>query len=344
MIVITGGAGFIGSAMLWKLNEAGRSDVLVVDEIGTTEKWQNLAGLRFEDYMHKSEFLKRVNDDRLPEVEAIIHMGAISATTERDGDLLMQNNFEYSKNLALYSIRKSIRYIYASSAATYGDGSEGYSDEDNKTYTLRPLNMYGYSKHLFDLWALRNDLADKMAGLKFFNVFGPNEYHKDDMASVVYKAYNQIMEKGFVKLFKSHRPDFADGGQSRDFVYVKDCVDVMYWLFKKTDVNGIFNLGTGKSRSFKDLVTATFAAMNRPVNIEYIPMPEHLQGKYQYFTEADTTKLYRARCPVKFRPLEESVADYVQSHLMKPVQYLESLPAAHVEANHHPITSSEQAR
>lgn len=331
MIVITGGAGFIGSAMLWKLNEAGRSDIMVVDEIGTTEKWQNLAGLRFQEYLHKSDFLRLVHENKLPPVEAIIHMGAISATTERDADLLMRNNFEYTRDLALYSIRNSIRYLYASSAATYGDGDQGYSDEDSSTYTLRPLNMYGYSKHLFDLWALREKVTDKMVGLKFFNVFGPNEYHKDDMASVVYKAYNQINEKGSVKLFKSHRPDFADGGQSRDFVYVKDCIEVMYWLLKKPTVNGIFNVGTGKARSFKDLVTATFAAMNKPVNIEYIPMPEHLQGKYQYFTEANMTKLYRSRCPIKFKSLEENVADYVQNHLKKPVQYLESLPSAPAE-------------
>lgn len=331
MIVITGGAGFIGSAMLWKLNEAGRDDIMIVDEIGTTEKWQNLAGLRFQEYHHKADFLRLVHEDKLPPIEAIFHMGAISATTERDADLLMRNNFEYTKDLALYSLKNSIRYIYASSAATYGDGEQGYSDEDSSSFTLRPLNMYGYSKHLFDLWALRHKIADKMVGLKFFNVFGPNEYHKDDMASVVYKAYNQILEKGSVKLFKSHRPDFADGGQSRDFVYVKDCVEVMYWLLKKPKVNGIFNIGTGKARSFKDLVTATFAAMNKPVNIEYIPMPDHLQGKYQYFTEADMTKLYRARCPVKFKTLEENVADYVQNHLMKPVQYFESLPMHHVE-------------
>ncbi|NTV45020.1 MAG: ADP-glyceromanno-heptose 6-epimerase, partial [Chlorobiales bacterium] len=278
-----------------------------------------------------SDFLRLVHENKLPPVEAIIHMGAISATTERDADLLMRNNFEYTRDLALYSIRNSIRYLYASSAATYGDGDQGYSDEDSSTYTLRPLNMYGYSKHLFDLWALREKVTDKMVGLKFFNVFGPNEYHKDDMASVVYKAYNQITEKGSVKLFKSHRPDFADGGQSRDFVYVKDCIEVMYWLLKKPTVNGIFNVGTGKARSFKDLVTATFAAMNKPVNIEYIPMPEHLQGKYQYFTEANMTKLYRSRCPIKFKSLEENVADYVQNHLMKPIQYLESLPSAPAE-------------
>ncbi|MFN3345209.1 MAG: ADP-glyceromanno-heptose 6-epimerase [Chloroherpetonaceae bacterium] len=324
MIVITGGAGFIGSAMLWKLNQVGITNVLIVDELGTTEKWKNLVGLRFADYIHKTLFLQKLLDEKFPRLEAIIHLGANSSTTERDVESLMDNNYAYTKDLAIYSVQRGIRFIYASSAATYGNGEHGYKDDDFTMLKLRPLNAYGYSKHLFDLWALQHHLLDKIVGLKFFNVFGPNEYHKGDMASVVYKAFNQILQSGSVKLFKSHKAGFNDGEQLRDFVYVKDCVEVMYWLLNHHEVHGIFNLGTGKARSFKDLVTATFNAMQKPVNIEYIPMPEHLRDKYQYFTEADMTKLASVGCPIAFRSLEESVFDYVQSHLLKVPQELQS--------------------
>jgi len=324
MVVITGGAGFIGSAMLWHLNQQGISDVIVVDELSTTEKWQNLAGLEFAEYFHKNDFLDYLLSEKLPQIDAIIHMGAISATTETDADLLMKNNFEYTKTLALFALQRSIRFIYASSAATYGNGDTGYCDNLESTFKLRPLNMYGYSKHLFDLWAIKNEIIDKIVGLKFFNVFGPNEYHKDDMTSVVFKAYHQILETGKVRLFKSHRSDFSDGGQSRDFVYVKDCLKVMHWLMENPQVNGIYNIGTGQARSFFDLAAATFAAMDKAPNIEYFPMPEHLQGKYQYFTQADMTKLQQAGCPVNFGSLEENVKDYVQNHLMQPVPYLQS--------------------
>jgi ADP-L-glycero-D-manno-heptose 6-epimerase len=253
MIVITGGAGFIGSAMLWKLNQVGITNVLIVDELGTTEKWKNLVGLRYADYVHKTLFLQKLLSDAFPRFEAIIHLGANSSTTECDVEGLMDNNYAYTKDLATYCVRRSIRFIYASSAATYGNGEHGYKDDDTTMLKLRPLNAYGYSKHLFDLWAYRHHLLDKIVGLKFFNVFGPNEYHKGDMASVVYKAFNQILESGSVKLFKSHKEGFNDGEQLRDFVYVKDCVEVMYWLLTHREVNGIFNLGTGKARSFKDL-------------------------------------------------------------------------------------------
>lgn len=324
MIVITGGAGFIGSAMLWKLNQVGITDVLIVDELGTSEKWKNLVGLRFTDYIHKTLFLQKLLDEKLPRIEAIFHLGANSSTTERDVESLMDNNYAYTKDLATYCVRRGIRFIYASSAATYGNGEHGYKDDVATMLKLRPLNAYGYSKHLFDLWAYQHHLLDKIVGLKFFNVFGPNEYHKGDMASVVYKAFNQILESGSVKLFKSHKDGYLDGEQMRDFVYVKDCVDVMDWLLNHHEVNGIFNLGTGKARTFKDLVTATFNAMQKPVDIEYIPMPEHLRGKYQYFTEADMTKLASAGCPIQFRSLEDSIFDYVQLHLLKEPQELTS--------------------
>lgn len=324
MIVITGGAGFIGSAMLWKLNQVCVTDVLIVDELGTSEKWKNLAGLRFTDYIHKTLFLQKLLAEKLSRIEAIIHLGANSATTERDVESLMDNNYAYTKDLATYSVQRGIRFIYASSAATYGNGEHGYKDDNTTTLKLRPLNAYGYSKHLFDLWAQQHHLLDKIVGLKFFNVFGPNEYHKGDMASVVYKAFQQILESNSVKLFKSHKDGFEDGEQLRDFVYVKDCIEVMYWLLTHHEVNGIFNLGTGKARSFKDLVTATFNAMQKPVAIEYVPMPEHLRGKYQYFTEADMTKFSAVGCPVQFRSLEESIFDYVQSHLLKEPKELMS--------------------
>jgi ADP-L-glycero-D-manno-heptose 6-epimerase len=325
MIVITGGAGFIGSVMLWKLNQLGISDVLIVDELGSSDKWQNLAGLRYADYMHKTDFRKKFCDNKLSRIEAIFHLGANSSTTERDMESLMENNYAYTRDLALYSVAHSIRFIYASSAATYGGGEFGYSDSDATMQLIRPLNGYGYSKQLFDLWAQRNKLSDKIVGLKFFNVFGPNEYHKVDMASVVYKAYHQIVESGRVKLFKSHRTDYDDGGQTRDFIYVKDCVEVMNWLLNHPEVNGIFNLGTGQSRTFKDLATATFNAMQKPAQIDYIPMPEHLQGKYQYFTQADMSKLAASGCPVRFSSLEASIKDYVQNHLMKEPAFLKSM-------------------
>lgn len=325
MILVTGGAGFIGSAMVWKLNQVGYTDIIIADNLDTSEKWKNLVGLRFIDYLHKDDCLQKVLAEKFPRLDAIIHMGAISATTEKNLDVLMRNNYEYTKELAAFAVQRSIRFIYASSAATYGDGAHGYDDDESKLPMLRPLNGYGYSKHLFDLWAQRKNLLNKIVGLKFFNVFGPNEYHKDDMASVVFKAYQQILQNGYVRLFKSHHPDYADGEQMRDFVYIKDCVEVMFWLLQHAHVNGILNLGTGKARTFKDLVTATFNAMGKPVSIEYIPMPEALQGKYQYFTQARMQKLYAAGCPVRFKSLEESVSDYVKQHLEKSIPYLRTM-------------------
>jgi ADP-L-glycero-D-manno-heptose 6-epimerase len=233
----------------------------------------------------------------------------------------MENNFHYTCLLAQWALEKGMRFIYASSAATYGDGSQGFSDADETTLRLKPINMYGYSKQLFDLRVLREGMADKVAGVKFFNVFGPNEYHKGDMTSVIYKAYRQIRETGRVRLFKSYRPEYADGGQMRDFVYVKDCVRVLWWLLSHPGVNGIFNLGTGRARTWNDLVGAVFAAMNLPLAIDYIEMPEAIRGQYQYFTEARMDKLRAAGCPVDFGSLEAAVADYVQ-FLTDPDPYL----------------------
>ncbi len=323
MIVVTGGAGFIGSAFVWKLNSEGIDDIIIVDRLGTTDKWKNLVNLRFVNYFHKDDFLPLIHADTLPfEVEAIIHMGACSSTTQRDADYLWQNNYGYTGELAEYAIDRGIRFIYASSAATYGDGTLGFSDDHSKIKELKPINMYGYSKQVFDLRALRHSWENKIAGIKFFNVFGPNEYHKEDMASVIFKAFHQIKETGKVKLFKSYLSKYPDGGQLRDFVYVKDCVEVMWWLFNNHNVNGIYNLGTGRARTWNDLIKAVFTAMEIKPNIEYIQMPESLRNQYQYFTEAEMKKFQGVGCPVDFSSLEDSVKDYVVNYLQKPDSHL----------------------
>ena len=323
MIVVTGGAGFIGSAFVWRLNQEGIDDIVIIDSLGTDDKWKNLVNRRFADYIHKDNFLRMICDDAVPfEVSAVVHMGACSSTTERDADYLWKNNFLYTKTLAEWALKHGVRFIYASSAATYGDGTKGFSDDHGTINEFKPINMYGYSKQLFDLWALKNHVENKIAGIKFFNVFGPNEYHKADMTSVIFKAFHQIKETGKVCLFKSYQPKYPDGGQLRDFVYVKDCIDVMWWLFNNPAANGIFNLGTGKARTWNDLIKAVFVAMGIKTNIEYIEMPESLRNQYQYFTEAKMDKLKAAGCPVAFSSLEDSVRDYVVNHLQKADPYL----------------------
>jgi len=323
MIVVTGGAGFIGSAFVWKLNQEGREDIIIVDRLGTKDKWKNLVNRRFADFIHKDDFLPLISEDRVPfPVEAMIHMGACSSTTERDADYLWQNNYAYTRKLAAWALKQGIRFIYASSAATYGDGTQGFSDEHDKIAALKPINMYGYSKQVFDLWILKHYLTSKVAGIKFFNVFGPNEYHKEDMTSVIFKAFRQIKETGQVRLFKSYLPQYADGGQLRDFVYVKDCVNVMWWLLQRPEANGIFNLGTGRARTWNDLIKAVFAAMDMPPNIEYIAMPEGLRNQYQYFTQAQMAKLKKAGCPAEFAPLEDSVRDYIVNYLQQADPHL----------------------
>lgn len=323
MYILTGGAGFIGSAFLAKLNQEGIEDILVVDDLGTSDKWKNLVGKRFRDYMHKDEFIKLVAGNKIRDpLMGIIHMGACSSTTERNVDYLMANNFHYTRTLASYAMENRLRFVYASSAATYGDGSQGYVDDHESLKKLRPLNAYGYSKHVFDMYAYRQFWLDRIAGVKFFNVFGPNEYHKGDMASVVYKAYQQVKATGKVKLFKSYHPDYKDGEQRRDFIYVKDCVDVLWWLLKNPKVNGIYNLGSGKGRTWNILVRAVFAALNKDPDIEYIDMPETLRPHYQYFTQADVTKLMRQGFPVNFRSLQDSIRDYIVEHLEKSDPHL----------------------
>ncbi len=323
MIVVTGGAGFIGSAFVWKLNSEGIDDIIVVDELGESEKWRNLVKRQYADYLHKDDFLQMITAEKLPfNVRALIHLGACSATTERNADYLMENNYRYTCRLADWAMRQNVRFIYASSAATYGDGSRGFSDADAVTKTLQPINMYGYSKQLFDLRLFRQRAEHKIVGIKFFNVFGPHEYHKEDMRSVVNKAFHQIREQGTVRLFKSHRPDYGDGEQKRDFVYVKDCVEVLWWFLKNREINGIFNLGTGRARTWKDLVAAVFAALDKAPEIEYIDMPPTVRDQYQYLTEAQMDKLKHAGCPLSFRSLEEAVRDYVTGYLQKTDPYL----------------------
>ena len=325
MIIITGGAGFIGSAMAWELNRQGVRDILVVDNLGSTNKWRNLVGLKYHRYIHKDEFLGLTKTRYMEgRIEAVIHMGACSATTEADCDYLVHNNLEYSKTLCRFALERDARFIYASSAATYGDGSRGFEDSDEVMETLQPLNMYGYTKHLFDLWLKGDGLLDKVAGLKFFNVFGPNEYHKDDMRSVVCKAFTQIRQTGKLKLFKSYRQEYAHGEQRRDFVYIKDCVRVIDWLLKNRGVGGVFNVGTGQARTWNDLARSVFAAMGRETQVEYVEMPDALRGKYQYYTCADQKKLSGQGCDVDFRPLEDGIADYVQNFLMHGYAHLTS--------------------
>jgi ADP-L-glycero-D-manno-heptose 6-epimerase len=316
MYIVTGGAGFIGSAVVWELNRQGMDDILIVDNLGSKEKWKNLVPLRYRDYIHRDAFLADIRGGRWPDgVRAVIHMGACSSTTERDADFLMENNFRYSRDLCRAALRAQARFIAASSAATYGDGSLGFSDSPEMLPRLRPLNMYGYSKHLFDLWADREGLLDRLASLKFFNVYGPNEYHKGDMRSVACKAVPLIRASGRLALFRSERPDYEDGGQKRDFVHVKDCAALVVWLLENPAVNGVLNMGTGKARTWNDLARAVFTALDRPPLIEYVDMPEALKKKYQYFTEADMGWMERAGCPVTFRGLEEGVGDYVRGYL-----------------------------
>lgn len=318
MTVITGAAGFIGRNAVAALNEAGQDNLLLVDVLGTDEKWKNLRGLRFENLISPDAFLQLINGGNAsPQIDAILHLGACSATTERDADYLLNNNYHYTRALCEYAVANQVRFVYASSAATYGDGSNGYSDDDQSTLLLRPLNMYGYSKHLFDLWALKHRLFDRIVGLKFFNVFGPYEDHKNDMRSVVQKSYHQINAVGEVALFKSHRQGFADGQQMRDFIYVKDAVAVCQFFLNNRSGGGLFNCGTGIARTWKDLANAVFAAMGKPPVIRYIDMPEKLQGKYQYFTQAEMGKLRAAGYTQAFTTLEDAVRDYVQSYLSK---------------------------
>jgi len=310
-IVVTGACGFIGRNLAAELNARGYDNLLLVDNLGRDDKWRNLAGLEFEDLLNPAAFLNLVENGKLADVDAIFHLGACSSTTERDADYLLENNYRYTRTLCEWSLKNGVRFVYASSAATYGDGSKGYSDT-TPLKDLRPLNMYGYSKHIFDLWAQKREYFDRIVGLKYFNVFGPYESYKGDMRSMVHKAYGQILETGKVQLFKSYLAQYADGGQMRDFVYVKDAVAVTLHFLEHRDLGGLFNCGTGKARTWIDLMNAVFTSMGVTPQIDFIEMPEVLRGKYQYFTQAEMAKLRAAGYTAPFTSLEDAVLDYVK--------------------------------
>ena len=326
MIIVTGAAGFIGSAFVWQLNEMGIEDIIVSDKLRTEEKWLNLAKRKYYDWVDKDKLFDYL-ETTAEKITAIIHMGACSATTEKDMDFLMENNYEYTKKLWDYSVKNDAVFIYASSAATYGDGELGYDDEIGLEghNALRPLNKYGYSKKIFDVWALKQEKTPKKwFGLKYFNVYGPQEYHKGRMASMVFHAFNQYNAEKEVKLFKSHKDGYKDGYQLRDFVYIKDVTNVMYFLMKEINApSGVYNLGTGSARAFYELAKSTVEAPDGDAGkIKFVDMPEDLRGKYQYFTEAKIDKLKKAGYSRDFTSLEDGVKDYVQNYLMKEDKYL----------------------
>jgi ADP-L-glycero-D-manno-heptose 6-epimerase len=327
MILVTGAAGFIGSVIVKELNDLGKEDLLLCDHFESKDKWKNLRGLKYDSFVQVEDLFSHPIWKKAGGLKAIYHMGACSDTTEHNMDFLYKNNTEYTNRLLSLAAQRNIPIVYASSAATYGDGEQGYSDDHKGITKLKPLNKYGYSKQLSDEWILKQSKKPKVwFGVKFFNVFGPHEYHKGKMSSVVYQSFNQIREVGDVKLFKSHRPDYRDGEQLRDFVYVKDVVRAMIQLIeagkKKPSLSGIYNLGTGEARSFLDLVKATYKAMDLEPRIQFIDMPLELQNQYQYYTQAEMSKLKKALPKFKFMKLEDAISDYVRNHLAQKDQYL----------------------
>lgn len=320
-ILVTGGAGFIGSALVWALNQRGHTDIVITDFLGSDEKWKNLVPLKYADYAEADLFRRRIAEtpNAFGRFSAVFHLGACSATTEKNAAYLIDNNYAVTKELALWSLAQDARFIYASSAATYGDGTQGMDDKDENLHRLRPLNMYGYSKHLFDLHAQREGWLKRIVGVKYFNVFGPNEDHKGDMRSLVNKAYQQILTTGRVQLFRSHKPEYKDGEQMRDFLYVKDAVEMTLHFAETaqgTKAAGLYNLGSGEANTWLTLTRAIFAALGRPPQIDFIDMPEILRGKYQYYTKADIAKLRGTGYTRAMTPLAEAVRDYVQGYLM----------------------------
>jgi ADP-L-glycero-D-manno-heptose 6-epimerase len=326
MFLVTGGAGFIGSNVVASLNEAGASDVVVCDLIGKDDgKWRNLAKHQVADLVPPGEMMAWLDARKL---DAVIHMGAISDTTATDGDLVMENNFRTSLRLLDWCTATRTPFIYASSAATYGDGAQGFDDDWSlgALRKLKPMNLYGWSKHLFDLavvdrFVKKEKLPPHWVGLKFFNVYGPNEYHKGAMASVLAKVFDTAKAGRPVKLFKSHREGIADGDQRRDFIYIDDAIAVLRWLLDAGAVSGIFNVGTGKAESFRDMIGAMFKALGRAENIEYIDMPEAIRGQYQYFTQGAVENLRRAGYNAGFTPLETAVGQYVTGYLDRADRY-----------------------
>ena len=313
--IVTGGAGFIGSNLVRALNARGHADVIVVDHLNHPQKRENLKYLRYADFFDKSEFREMLHANRVAPVNGIFHLGACSSTTETDERYLDDNNFRYTQEICQWSLQTGARFVYASSASTYGDGSKGYSDDDESTRGLEPLNLYGKSKQKFDLWALQSGALREIAGLKYFNVFGPGEDHKGEMRSLVNKAYQQIVSDGKIRLFKSHRSDYHDGKQMRDFITVEDAVAVTLFFYDHRQISGIFNCGTGQARTWLDLARALFAAMERAEAIEFIDMPENLRDKYQYYTQADMSKLRDVGYKTEFQSIESGVRRYVIDYL-----------------------------
>ncbi len=311
--IVTGAAGLIGSGIVWGLNQRGEEDILAVDHLGLSDKWKNLRALKYADYLEKDMLLEDL-ENLAGDTKVIIHMGACSATTERDASYLIENNFEYTKQLAMFAAERNIRFIYASSCATYGDGAFGYDDNEDELDKLRPMNMYGYSKHMFDLWARRQGLLSQITGVKFSNVYGSNEHHKGEMRSVVRRAFEQISETGELKLFKSYRPEYADGEQKRDFLYIKDAVDMVLFLMDHPGGAGIYNIGSGRAETWNSLAAAAFAALDREVKIKYIEMPDHLKDRYQYYTKAEMNKLRNLGYDREITPLHDAIDDYIRNY------------------------------
>jgi ADP-L-glycero-D-manno-heptose 6-epimerase len=319
-VLVTGGAGFIGSALVWGLNARGLDGVVIADRLGTSDKWRNLAPLRFEDYLEADDLLPALERGALGRFDTVLHMGACSSTLERNATFLVHNNFEFTKRVGAWALANDARFVYASSAATYGDGSAGMSDVDqtgDDLARLRPLNAYGYSKQLFDQYAHAHGLLARMVGLKFFNVFGPNEGHKADMRSLVQKAYESVRDTGRVKLFRSYRAEFKDGEQRRDFVYVKDVVDMTLHLAATENAAGLFNVGSGEAHTWLSLTGALFAAMGREPAIDFVDMPESMRDRYQYFTQADISRVRATGYTAAPTPLAAAITDYVQAYLAR---------------------------
>ena len=314
--IVTGGAGFIGSNVVKALNDRGETDILVVDDLNDPRKERHLSRLAYAEYLDKRELRPALRAGRFADATAVFHLGACSSTTEKDARYLADNNTAYTRELAEWCLAGGRRFVYASSASTYGAGECGYSDDEAVIPRLKPLNLYGQSKQDFDLLALGKGWFRQIVGLKFFNVFGPGEDHKGSMRSMIHQAYGQILQTGRIRLFKSYHPDYPDGGQLRDFVYVKDVVAEILFFHDNPEKNGIFNCGTGHARSWVDLGNAVFRAMGREPDIEFIEMPEQLRAHYQYFTEADMSKARAAGFTHAFLSLEDAVADYVQNHLV----------------------------
>jgi ADP-L-glycero-D-manno-heptose 6-epimerase len=315
MIAVTGAAGFIGSCFVKTLNEKGYNDILIIDSLEQDDRWNNLVTKRFRGIEHPEVFKRKCSEGQYDasDISALIHLGACSSTTERNAEYLLENNYRYSMAMAQFAMAHDIPFIYASSAATYGGGEQGY--DDASSLGLRPLNMYGYSKQLFDEWMIDNGYDSSAIGIKFFNVFGPNEYHKGDMASMIYKSWKQVMSQGYISLFASDISEYPDGGQMRDFVYVKDACEVMWKMLNEKSPKGIVNLGTGKARTWNDLASSVFKALGKEIDIRYVSMPDSLKGQYQYYTQAEMKKLQASTSAHDFMELEDSIGDYVINHL-----------------------------